>query len=269
MNIFEQQNYKDIIKFYIGKSSKARGVYKNIAEYLGVHATLISQILSGEKEFTEEQIFSVCEFLGIPKLETEYLWILVQIERAGSIKLKDHYRNLKEKIRNESLSISKRVKKNRNLTEIEEAIFYSSWAYSAIQVITTLENQEVNFDFICSKINIPPAKIRQILDLLVSTQLVLEKDGVFKQGSNSTHLDRNSPFIIKHHTNWRLKAIEAIEKLSEEELMYSANFSISKKDFTKLREEMVQVIQVFLKTVKDSPGEDIAYFNLDFCWIKR
>ena len=98
--------------------------------------------------------------------------------------------------------------------------------------------------------------------------MVIETDGIFSSGPVATHLEKKSPFLIKHHTNWRLKAIQAAESLSDQELMYSANVSISKKDFTVLREELMQVIQRFVEVVKPSPAEDIAQFNLDFFWIK-
>ncbi|MGZ3797687.1 MAG: TIGR02147 family protein [Pseudobdellovibrionaceae bacterium] len=270
MNIFEQNDYKEALKLYIRKKEKSvqRGAFKNLAEYLGVHATLVSQILSGTKDFTEEQIFSVCEFFGIPKLESHYLWILVQIERAGSIKLKKHYIELKEQLRNQALNLSNRVEKAHELTESEKAIFYSSWFYSAIQVATTLD-RNVDFEFICERFNLIPTKAREVLDFLIQIQMIKEKDGRFFPGTTSTHLENKSPFIAKHHTNWRLKAIEATENLLDEELIYSANVTISRVDFVRLREEMVQLVQRFLTVVKDSPAEDIAQFNLDFFWLKK
>jgi uncharacterized protein (TIGR02147 family) len=271
MNIFEIDSYKDILKYYIRTQSHphARGSYKNLAEHLGVHASLVSQIMAGEKDFTEEQIFAVCEFLGVPKLEREYLWTLVQWERAGSYQLKAHYKALKEKIRKESLSVSKRVRKNRTLSEEEKAIFYSSWTYSAMQIATTLSETRVDFQFLCERLHLSPSKARTTLDFLLAIQMIVEKEGMFFPGSTVTHLESTSPFILKHHTNWRLKAIEAAETLSQEELMYSGNFTMSKKDFSKLREELVQVIQKFINVVKDSPAEDIAQFNLDFFWLKK
>ena len=65
------------------------------------------------------------------------------------------------------------------------------------------------------------------------------------------------------------KAIEASENLSDEELIYTANFSVSKRDFNLLREEMAQVIQRFLIAVEKTNAEDIAQFNLDFFWNKN
>jgi uncharacterized protein (TIGR02147 family) len=153
---------------------------------------LISQILSGRKDFTEEQIFSVCDFLGVAKLESEYLWILAQIERAGSYRLKQHYIDLREKIRKESLSISNRInKKNKILSQKEQSIFYSSWIYSAIQTATTLKNQVVDFKFICDRFSLQPQKARATIDFLIEARMIIEENGVFKQGTTSTHLERS------------------------------------------------------------------------------
>ncbi len=234
-----------------------------------MHATLVSQVISGSKNFTEEQTLSVCEFLGIPKIESQYLLTLVQIERAGTVQLKNHYVEFKKQIQKKSLQVSQRVKKNRDLTESEKAVFYSSWIYSAIQVSTTLLNETVDFTFICDRFNLDQAKARKIINFLIDTQLIREKEGLYTAGATSTHLDNESAFIVRHHANWRIKAIQSSENLNDTELMYSANFSVSKKDFNRLREEMIQTIQRFLSIVKDSPAEDIAQFNLDFFWIKK
>ena len=51
--------------------------------------------------------------------------------------------------------------------------------------------------------------------------------------------------------------------------MYSANISISKIDFDSFREELVMLIQKFVKLVEKSPAEEIAQFNLDFFWIRE
>ena len=80
---------------------------------------------------------------------------------------------------------------------------------------------------------------------------------------------KKSPFLARHHVNWRLKAIQYSETLTDQELMYSANISISKIDFDSFREELVMLIQKFVKLVEKSPAEEIAQFNLDFFWIRE
>jgi hypothetical protein len=58
-------------------------------------------------------------------------------------------------------------------------------------------------------------------------------------------------------------AVDKSERISNEEMMYTVNFSVSKKDFLKVREELVQSIQRVIETVKDSPAEEMANLNID------
>lgn len=65
---------------------------------------------------------------------------------------------------------------------------------------------------------------------------------------------RASPCLLKHHTNSRLRAIQAVENLNEQELMDTVNVSLSQKDFAERREEMVGFVQNFLAKVYPSPS---------------
>jgi len=269
MDLFNFDDYKKALNAILHEKRKQqKGLSRKISEHLGVHPTLVSQVLTGSKDFSEEQMLSVCEFLGIARLETKYLLALLQFERAGSKKLKDHFQEVIEQIKKQALQVSERVHRDRKLTDSERAIFYSSWIYSAVHLLTTLDSR-IQFEDICDRLNLTQSKAREILDFLVQIQMVIEKDGVFSPGAVATHLEKNSPFLIKHHTNWRLKAIQSAENLTDEELMYTANFSISEKDFKILREDLMQTIQKFLQIVSPSPAEDIAQFNLDLFWIRK
>lgn len=267
MAVFEYSTYKtyfhDMIK---SKGPAGRGEYRRMADVLGVHPTMISQILSGDKDFTPEQIVRLSKHYGLGKSECKYLILLVEISRAGSVELKQELLEMKDEIQKKSLLLANRIQASKELSENQKAVFYSSWIYSAIQIATSLEHT-VNFDFLCKRFNLPSNRISDVLDFLKEAGLVIEKNGVLKPGTQNTHLAKGTPFLIKHHANWRVKAIEKSESLTDEELMYTVNISLSREDFKKLREEMVEFIQSFLKTVHASPAEEIAQFNLDFFWV--
>jgi len=100
MSVFLYENYKEALRYVIRtQSANKRGVFRRLAEHLGVHATLISQIISGDKDFSEVQLFSVCDHFGIGHLEKQYLWALLQIDRAGSLAIRKHYLELKKHIK--------------------------------------------------------------------------------------------------------------------------------------------------------------------------
>ncbi len=269
MSLFETDNYKVALNSIIDARRKTqKALSRKLSEHLNVHPSMISQVLTGNKDFSEEQMILVCEFLGLPPLESQYLLVSLQHERAGSYKLKDYFQNLRNEIKKKALQVSERVHKNRTLSDAEKAIFYSSWIYPTVHLLTTLD-QKPRFDEICERLNLSPEKAREVLDFLMDLDMVVETNGTYSSGPVATHLEKKSPHLVKHHTNWRLKAIQYAEVLSNEELMYSANISVSRKDFKLIREEFMATIQKFIGIVQKSPAEDIAQFNLDFFWIKK
>jgi hypothetical protein len=105
------------------------------------------------------------------------------------------------------------------------------------------------------------------LQFLISSGLIQHESGIYRMQTKSTHVEKGSPFLLKHHSNWRISAIQKSEILSDSEMMYTGNISLSKSDFSKIREELILTIQNVLKKVKDSPAEDVANLNIDLFWM--
>ena len=78
------------------------------------------------------------------------------------------------------------------------------------------------------------------------------------------HLDKTSPHLKQHHINWRIKSIQKLDHPDDLDLNFTAPLSLSKKDFEKLREELVRFIQTLSTTVEKTDPEEIYLANLDF-----
>jgi uncharacterized protein (TIGR02147 family) len=268
MSIFEQNDYRIFLKNHIKKLPKAgRGELGKIANHLGINQTLLSQILSGTREFTMDQTYNLSQYLGLTELESEYFSLLVQKERAATNKYKTHLQSRLEKIKKDSLELSNRIPHEKTLSDIEQAKFYSSWLYSAVRLFTSI-NDGQTLEQICERFNLTRIKANLLLRFLVECGLVIQEGEIFKLGIQRTHLDRQSNFIEKHHTNWRLKALQRCENLTVEEVMFSGPFSIGRKDFNMLRDKIVELVKHVSETAKESTPEDVACFNVDFFWVK-
>ncbi len=270
MNIFNQKSTKSIILSYIGGLPKnGRGEITRIAAHLKVSSTLISHVLSGEKILTPEQGEALTLYLGLPQLESDYFNYLIQLERAGTLGLRDYWQKKLERLRNESLRLANRVTTDKTLSEVEKSIFYSTPLYSAIHLFTTVGSKGKSIDEICERFSLPRAKAVAMLIFLIESNLCSLDNGLYFPGIQKTHLEQDSPHLLKHHANWRIRAIRQSEELSKSELMYTAPVSISVNDFENLREEMSLFIQKFLRQVHPSPPEEIACFTMDWFWIRK
>lgn len=88
--IFEHSSYRDYLKIRLGDGQRL-GLKKQAAQSLGVHTTLISQILSGKCEISLEQGEDMNRYLGHSEDEADYFLGLILKERAGSISLRRRF----------------------------------------------------------------------------------------------------------------------------------------------------------------------------------
>lgn len=267
MNIFEFDDYKRFLRHFIEtQPKKGRGVVKALGEYLGIDPSQVSQVLSGGKDFTEEQGMRLSQYIGLSDLGTEYFLILLQIERAGSKDLRQHYLRKRDQIKKTSLNVKEHIPKARELSDYEKSVFYSSYVYSAIRLSTSI-GQGLSMNEIVARFDLPRDRVTKIVQFLLSTNLCREQGGRYVMGEQMTHIDRSSPLLLRHHHNWRVKALERSENLSEQELQFTGPVSLSAEDFQKIRSNLVEVINKSIETVKKSEASDVACLLIDWFWV--
>ena len=200
--------------------------------------------------------------------ETEFFLNLVQYQRAGTTKLQNYFKDKLNSLKAASVELSQRIRQDRQISEEEKSILYSHWLYLAIWLYTSVDEGKT-LEEICGRFEISRERATEITSFLLSTSLCSLEKTVFVMGAQSVHLERLSPHLHKHHTNWRLRAIDASDEISVDELMYTAPMSISKSDFNKIRERLAEVIKEVTDTAIHSKAEHMVYFGIDFFWIKK
>ena len=242
-SVLGYHEFHDFLQKEIEKNTHLkRGEKKSIAKYLNIHPTLLSQIFSKNREFTPEQVFLLCDYLGLSELEGDYVALLHQISITQNKKFKENLLRKSEKIKNRSLNLSERVEKDKELTNEEKSIYYTSWQYSAIRMLSSLKGGKMR-DEISERLGIDKKQVTEILEFLVNAGLCKAEKGRYFQSIGRTHLEKTSPYLKQHHTNWRIKSIQKMDCTLPTDLSFTAPLSLSNKDFDFLREEIVKLIK--------------------------
>jgi uncharacterized protein (TIGR02147 family) len=167
MDIFKYRNYKDFTNDFIKlRSHKGRGQYLKIANTLDVHSTMISHVFKGDKSLTLEHGLKLSKYLGLTELEQEYFLCMIQEDRAGTQELKKHFSIQIDSILKRSKKISERLPTNKKLNEQDSAQFYSSWIYSAIRLLSSIEKYQ-DIDSLINFFDIPPRRAKEVIDFLL------------------------------------------------------------------------------------------------------
>ena len=112
---------------------------------------------------------------------------------------------------------------------------------------------------------IPQTTVENILRFLIGAGLAVKKEpGKYIQQRSMLHLDNASPFLIQHHSNWRLRAVQEISQAKIGQLHYSGVISLSKKDSLRVKEILSDALKQAIQVVRDSPEEQSSCINIDF-----
>lgn len=261
-NLFDFEDYRAYLRHMLNREGARSGLRAKFARSLNCQSSYISQVISGDVHLSLEQAYRANEFLNHDTSHAHFFMLLVQMSRAGSHDLKKYYRSQIEGILRERSQIKNRVAPSRELTESQQARYYSHSDFASVHMGLAVPKLQTP-SALSEALKLPQDRIESILSFLVSAGLAERKRDRFTIGNMHLHLGPDSPFLQQHHTNWRLEALKKLNAQSSNHLHYSAAYSVSKRDFEKLRENLLQLIEKNLSVVRPSPEEMIVCQVID------
>jgi uncharacterized protein (TIGR02147 family) len=262
-HIFDFTNYLSFLKAYLDRKEARRGDKGALAEALGVSPTFVSLLLRQEKQLSMEQASELAEFLHLSDHETDYLFLLVEYGRAGSFKLKEKLKRRIDQARVAAQKIANRMKPEKKLNEETRSIFYSSWMYSGIRNLSAVPGYQ-SAESIAKRVNLPLSTVEKVLEFLIEHELCIRNPKGITYGPRTTHVPSDSPHVLKHHQNWRLKGFSEMDKFNENNLFFTGPMSLSKEVADEVRAHLPDVVQKILEKVKPSPSEKVHCLNIDW-----
>jgi hypothetical protein len=264
MSVFECLGYRDWIDIWLkSRPKQGHGELSKIARQLDVNSTLISQVLAGSRDFSLEQGHALCRYFAFNHLETRYFMLMLQAERAGTKDLRAYFESELKEIKVQAGHVKNRIETDTEISDTDKSFIVSTWRPGALLVFTGKEGG-VTLDEIVDALKIEKEIARVLAEKLVEIGLISQNEGRFKTGLKRLHIPKGSSFLLRHYTNWRLKAIDRSENLSDDEVMYTSVSSIAASDVPKFKEKMLTWISEYAKSVSESPAEEVVCLNLDF-----
>lgn len=263
VSVYRYLNYKDFIEDQVKDLGEPWGYWGKLAQAISCQPAYLSRCLKDKTNLTVDQILSLARFWSLSNSETEYLIAMLEMERAATKESKSYFLKKLEHLQQEHENLKKLVKRESLESIQDQSLYYSSWLWMALHFASSVEAYQTAAQM-SQRFNVPTGQVLYILEKLSFLGLV-SKDGdrwIFNSGE--FHLDKKSPLIPAHHQNWRNRAIADAQNPQSDGLHYSAVYTLSEKDFVRLKEEILQWISTSNKIVADSKEEEVTCFNLDF-----
>lgn len=263
MSVFKSSNYKHYLDEIIkSKPGKGHGFRTQIAAAIGSHSAYVYQVLKKDAHFSPEQTEELNHFLGHSQEEGLYFHLLVQKARAGTQRLKQRVQSQINILLEKRMVLKERVEIKKALSALDQTKYYSAWYYPAIHILITLPEFRTK-EAISKRLNLSMEWVNEVLEFLVSTGLVSQDGQIFKPGVTELFLGSDSIMISKHHTNWRMKALESLGRPGNQDLHYSTVVSLSFDDVRVIKEIFIKAISDANRIIKDSKEEDLQSLCID------
>lgn len=267
LDIYGFSDYRPYLLKYFGDKSLRRGLKSKAAAFLGVHTTLISQILHDKVIPNLEQGDKLNQFIGHNEEESHYFLLLLQKARAGTRSLQNYFQSQLDQIQKNRQVLKKRVGNTETVALQDELRYYSAWQFSAVHVALSVPELSQP-ETLSAELKIPLVDVRAILDFLVRAGLAQANSQGFSIGTRHIHLGTSSTQLRNHHLNWRLRAMQAIDQDVKNNFHYSSVVSLSRKDVQTIKELLIQALNSANRTIQTSKEETVYGMNFDFFHLK-
>ncbi len=267
-SLFDFTDYQAYLKEALPTHGKDRGARVRLADSLGIQKGFISSVLYGNADFSLEQSYRVSQFLGHTQDEREFFLLLVQMARAGSKDLREHFKTKIDEILTRRREIRERIAIQAKLSEMDQLLYYSSWHYTAVHMclrVPALQTASAMAQYL----GLPVEQISRVLEFFIKTGLAEQQGNHFIAGPTRIHIGSDSPFVSKHHTNWRMQAIAALDRVGGGDLHYSLVMSISKDAAEKIREILLSAVQAAEPVIRDAKDEGVFTLAMDLFEMRR
>jgi uncharacterized protein (TIGR02147 family) len=258
--IFDFRDYKKYLNTALSTEGANRGSRSRLAEKLRCQTAFISHVLNGNSHFSLEHAVVISQFLGHTPEESRYFILLVSLGRAGTKALEEHFNTQIAEIQRKRTQIKERISTDRSLSLETQMRYYSAWYYSAIHVATSIPQCRTR-DAIATALGLAPALVAECLEFLMEHSLVITEKGRYTIGPVRIHLGADSPIISKMHSNWRLQALQSLERpisATAADLHYSGAITLSRKDAKRIRDVLLKAIDQTEQIFRPS-SEEVVY----------
>jgi uncharacterized protein (TIGR02147 family) len=263
-SIYDYSDYKRFVLDLIETSpQQGRGVRRKLAEFIGCQVAYVSHVLAADRDFSLEQAEAASRFFSLRDDETEFFLLLVEHHKAATPDLKKHLsKRLSSKIA-DYREIKKRIRISGQISELDQAVYYSSWHYQAVHSALALPELR-SPSSIAKRFGFSVERTNQILTFLLERGLITETRGQYQTSDKQIHLPRTSPLISKLHSNWRSQTLQSLMDMKPDDFHYSGLVTLSVEDMKRVREIILNALESSVEVIRPSKEEKVCVLTMDF-----
>ncbi len=253
-SIYDFLDYRDYLRKEFSGTGEGRGRRSHLAQFLNCQTSFLSQVLTDRAHLSLEHAIKTSDFLKHNEDEMKFFMLLVQKGKAGTKELEHYFESETNSILKNREEIKERVKVRTKLNNEDQMKYYSSWHYLAAHILSAIPGLNT-LDQISRRLKIELKTVKEAMEFLENRGFVKSTAGHYSIGLTRLHLPKGAAMLPRHHSNWRIKAIESFDFEKPNDLHYSVVLGISKKDQKIFKEKLLKLLEEFEPVIQSSKEE--------------
>jgi transcriptional regulator with XRE-family HTH domain len=268
--IYHCNDYRDALKMAINRLS-LRGEKvssQSLAETAGIQAPYLSKVFNGHAELSSDQLFLICDRLGLSTDEEDFVKLLLDFSRCSIKRRKDLLKTQIKSLQNEKLSPSHQREKMaiKNYSE-QLAQYYLDPVAQQVHMLMTIPKWRQNTTLIATKLDIDTDRLAKILKNLEDLQIIEVKNKTYAVIKEQMHLPKNHPLCGPQQNLQRFAAANRLLKKQKDGFSFIATISADEKTKNQIQHNFMLFLKSVESLVEKAPNEEIYHLQFDiFNW---
>ena len=260
--VFSFNSYKDLMAYFLTGKTR-HGELTKAAKALNCQRSYLSRVISENLHITPDHAFNLALFLRFSPHERDYFLSMVEYERSGDKNYREFIMRRLQDLKQKNESIAERTERKTLSFDGHQATYFSSWIWSAIHFLTSIPEYQ-NSDRIAERIGLNNEAVLIYLRSLEAQGFVVQENQKWKYHQGEFHAQKNSPLVLLHHQNWRMRAMIDAQNFDSESVHFTAVQTMSRKDATWIKELLLSFISEASLIAGPSSPEDGIVLACDF-----
>jgi len=240
-----------------------------MADAARIPKSYLSRVIHGKADLNADQMYLICKFLNFDNDESEYMQLLLEMEKTG---LKERRNKLVEIV--SSRQLEKLDTKHHLETSLaaptsnELGTYYLSPLMQIVHVCLSINRYARNPHQLATDLKISQSKLNNIILTLERLQLIKRSKESIQLLARKIHLPKDSDLYSAWRNQIRLLGMHQMGEVSPENLYsFSVVFSTTKTVRKAIQAKFLEFISEVEKLSANSIEEEAFQLNFDlFPW---
>lgn len=267
MNIYEHLDYRTVLAAKVAgrRAAGEPASFAKLAAAVRVQRSYLTHVMRGRASLSVDQLYVLCDELGIDEDGRAYVILLLDIERCGVPKRKQELETQRDEIRRSKTRRAAYDERPAAQVRVNvESDYYTDPLCSLVHMFMTIPTFRRE-----------PAKIAPRLQLsaarIVETLRTLERCGIVRLGAkgyelsqSALHLDKDAPLARAHGVSMRLRGMETRQRTADaDDYFLTQTFSCDEATRAKIRARLLDFYKALADDVGAAPSKDVFHLNID------